>query len=287
MKTISTLNQAMLDSGAITLEWTLKITRLDGVVLRYTSGSNEATISGALYDPQPGFKLSSVTCTMGFGVDSGEITMLTTDEMTRANFLAGRWRGAVVEVQQYNWAAPTETPIPWPKYRLGNAKPQQGGFTLELRDLRQLMLQDMTRYTGQPCPYRLGSTLCGVQIDGSPVSYTFPFTITSVQSQSRFTCAAVAHAGDADYFTNGEVYFDDGPYADLGRPLWVLTHDVGGVITLAVPLYAGIAVAGQTGRIVAGCRKRKDEDCRDKFDNVLNFGGQEGVTAAEIVGGDA
>lgn len=262
------------------LAWTIRITRLDGVVLRYTAGMDSATIDAAVYLAAPGFNISTITCTLGFGVDSGEIKFLTTDDMTRAQFLAGRWRGAVVEVNQYNQDDATQGFRPWPKYRLGNATPTQDGFTVELRDLRQLMLQDNTRHTGQECPYRFGSPLC----TKDKALVTFPFTITSVQSLRRFTCSALANGSVADYYVNGEVYFDDGPYGNLGFPLWVLEHTAGGVITLAVPLYAGIAVVGQTGEIVAGCLKRKQEDCKVKYNNVINFGGQEGVTTAQIVG---
>jgi hypothetical protein len=101
---------------------------------------------------------------------------------------------------------------------------------------------------------------------------------------SQFTCSGLAQA--ADYFTAGELYFAVGPYATLGRPLWVLEHAAGGVITLAVPLYAGIATVGQTGTIIAGCTKRVLEDCRDKFANAINHGGQDGVTAEQVVGAE-
>ena len=281
MKTLSAGSQASAAAGYWPLAWAIKITRLDSVVLGFTSATRDETISGQLYEAAPGFNLSSVTCTLGFDVDGGEIDFLTTDDMTRASFLAGRWRGAVLELNEYNWAAPGDGFIPWPKYRLGVAKPTQSGFTVELRDLRQTLLQDMTRAIGPLCPYRLGSTLCTVNV----APFTHAFTITSVQSSSQFTCSGLAQA--ADYFTNGEVYFAVGPYASLGRPLWVLGHATGGVITLAVPLYAGTAVIGQTGTIVAGCTKRKAEDCGIKFSNIVNFGGQEGVTPAQVVGVEA
>ena len=118
-----------------------------------------------------------------------------------------------------------------------------------------------------------------VRYIGEAVAQYDSFTVTSAASLSQFTCSGLAQA--AGYFTNGEVYFADGPYATLGAPLWVREHTAGGVINLAVPLYAGIAVAGQTGTIVAGCQKRKNEDCRDKFNNVLNFGGHKDLPSTE------
>ena len=44
------------------------------------------------------------------------------------------------------------------------------------------------------------------------------------------------------------------------------------LVTLVLAMPAAVQV-GDTFSIVAGCRKRL-EDCRDKFDNVLNFRGE-------------
>lgn len=43
--------------------------------------------------------------------------------------------------------------------------------------------------------------------------------------------------------------------------------------TLMLPMVLPIQV-GDTYSVVAGCRKRLDEDCRLKFSNVLNFQGE-------------
>jgi hypothetical protein len=70
-----------------------------------------------------------------------------------------------------------------------------------------------------------------------------------------------------------------------GLSLLVKEHDTGGVIKLAVPLLADMVV-GQTGVIIAGCLKRRDEDCKTKFNNVINFGGAgvDAPTVAELIG---
>jgi uncharacterized phage protein (TIGR02218 family) len=280
MKTITVANQAMLDRGMNTLEWSVKFTRRDGVVFRYTSGASDATLGGFVHSAQPGFKVSNITCTLGYGVDTLEMTVLTTDDMVRADFLTGRWDRCRVEFNQYDWTAPADGTIAWPVYAVANVQPIQGGFTIEMRDLRQPMQQDYTRATGKTCPYRLGDARCGVVLAGSPVTFTHAFTVTGVTSRSIFTCSGLAQA--TDYFSNGECTFAVGLHADL--PLLVRSHSTGGVITLAVPLIDDILI-GDTGTVVAGCLKRFTEDCKTKFDNVLNFGGQKDApTTEELVG---
>jgi len=265
-------------AGAVkSLAWSVRITRGDAQVFRYTSGSNDATISAALYTAQPGFTVSSITATLGFGVDTLELTVLTNDDMVRADFLAGRWNAARAEFNQYNWKTPADGFIPWPTYAISNVEPVPGGFVIELRDLRQYLQQDYSLATSRTCPHRLGDANCTQALG----SFTHAFTVTGVTSRSVFTCSGLAQA--ADYFSNGQATFATGLHA--GLPLLVRSHAGGGVITLAVPLIADIAVA-QTGTIIAGCLKRFTEDCSTKFANILNFGGQKDLpTTEDLVGG--
>lgn len=277
MKTLSAGHLATLATRAHPLAWAVRITRGDAQVFRYTSGWSDATISSTLYTAQPGFTVSNITCTLGFGVDSLEMTVLTNDDMVRSDFLAGRWNAARVEFNQYNWAAVADGFIPWPTFTVSNVEPVLGGFVLELRDLRQYLQQDYTLATSRTCPHRLGDANCAKVL----TSFTHTFTVTGVTSRSVFTCSGLAQA--TDYFSNGQATFATGLHA--GLPLLVRAHATGGVITLAVPLIADIVVA-QTGTIIAGCLKRFTEDCQTKFNNVLNFGGFKDLpTTEDLVGG--
>ena len=58
---------------------------------------------------------------------------------------------------------------------------------------------------------------------------------------------------------------------NIGLSMEVKTYTVGNVL-LQMPMPFEIA-AGDAFNIVAGCAKRRFEDCRDKFSNVLNFRG--------------
>jgi uncharacterized phage protein (TIGR02218 family) len=276
-KTISAGHTTMIATGAIKLAWCVKFIRKDAQEFRFAAGSRTITLDSEVYDGAPGFMVSSLTCSAGFSVDTAELTMLTDSDLVKADFYAGRWDGCRVEFNQYNWSAAADGFIPWPFYRVSNITPIIGGFVLELRDGRQLWQQDFTRATGKTCPYRLGDAKCTKVL----TSFTHTFEITSVANRAQFTDSALAQ--DADYFTEGEVIFDDGLHEGLS--LLVKEHETGGVIKLAVPLLADMVV-GQTGVIIAGCLKRRDEDCKTKFNNVINFGGAgvDAPTVEELVG---
>lgn len=263
MKTLEAGMVTMTRGRVRTLSWAATLTRRDGVVLRYCSGSIDREIGGETYTAAPSFTLSTITCTAGVGmVDTLDLTVLPSADMERADLLAGRWDGCRVEFSQFDWKNLDNGLIPWPTYRVSDTRPKDGVFILNLRDLRVLWKQDYTLMTGKDCQNRLGDSRC--LVDLGPFTHTF--TVTSVNSARRqFTASGLAQP--ADYFTNGTLIWDDGLHADL--QMLVLDHASGGVITLAVPMLQNIE-AGQTGTLIAGCLYRL-EDCRDKFDNVLNM----------------
>lgn len=263
MKTLDPDMTAMLRSRVRTLGWAATMTRRDGEVFRYCSGSIDRGIDGETFSASPSFTLSTLTCTAGVGqVDTLDLTVLPSSDMNRADLLAGRWDGCRVEFNQFDWKDLDHGLIPWPTFRVSDTRPKDGVFILNLRDLRVLWKQDYTLMTGKDCQNRLGDARC--QVDLSPFTHTF--TITSVNSARRqFTASGLAQA--ADYFTDGTCRLDDGIHA--GLDLLVMDHASGGVITLAVPLLQNLEV-GMTGTLIAGCLKRL-QDCRDKFSNVVNM----------------
>ena len=277
MKTLSGGMATMVAGLARTLGWCMQITRKDGQIYRYVSGAADITLGGNLYTAAPGFSVSNITCTLGFSVDSLEMTVLAYTDLVKADFLSGRWNSARVDFNQYNWADASHGFIPWPSYRVANVRPILGGFVLELRDLRQLWQQDYTLTTGKQCQNRLGDSRCTKVL----TSFTHAFTVTGVTSRSVFTCSGLTQA--AGYFDNGVCRFGVGLHS--GLDLLILSHATGGVITLAAPLVSDITV-GQTGNVIAGCLKRL-EDCRDKFNNIINMRapGVHAKTLEELSGG--
>jgi uncharacterized phage protein (TIGR02218 family) len=278
MKTVSAGMETMVASPAQTLAWAITLTRRDGQVFRYCSSTRDKTIEGNLYIANPGFTVSNITCSAGPGVvDTLELIFLPSSDFAKADFWAGRWHGTRVEFNQFNWAAPADGFLPWPTYRVSDVESVVGGFKLQLRDLRVLWGQDYTLLTSKSCQNRLGDARCTKDL----TAFTYAFEVTAVTSaRTVFTIDLTGLA--ADWFTEGQVIFDDGLHADLS--LLVRDHATGGIITLAVPLITDIVV-GQTGTIIAGCLKRR-EDCRDKFDNILNMRapGLDAQTLEETVG---
>ena len=96
-----------------------------------------------------------------------------------------------------------------------------------------------------------------------------PFTVTSVTSNQVFRDSARLEA--ADYFAWGTIEWLTGNNAGARRK--VQAYAANGTFTLSQMMFGTVQV-GDTGTAIVGCRGRLEEDCRDKFNNVLNFGGE-------------
>lgn len=279
MKILTAESQAMVAGMGHPLAWAVTMTRPDGEVYRYCSGTRNKTIAGGLYIAHPGFSVSNLTCTEGPDViDSLELTMYAQNDLQKADFLTGRWNGTRVEFNEFDWSAPDNGLIRWPTYRVSDVEPVAGAFVLELRDLRVLWRQNYTLYTGKECQNRLGDYRCQIDLG----AWTLPFEITAIDNARQTFTIDLAEA--ADWATRGYIVLDAGLHLHSGLKLLVLDHATGGEITLAVPLIADVEI-GMTGLVTAGCLMRL-EDCRDKFDNILNMRapGVHAPTVEELVG---
>lgn len=252
-----------------TLVHGIRVVRKDGTVLGWTEHNKDATVTAlgeltALL-ANPGFSLSSLVSSAGLGVDTASCDVIAGDDITRADILAGKWDGASVYLFRYNWKNPAAGVVPVKRGSFGNFTPKLGQFTVEFRDLRQALQYDTTWVLQEACRWQLGDARCTKDL----ASFTHAGTVTAVASEYQFTASGLAQA--ADYFGEGEIEWLTGANAGLRHK--VRTHAGGGVFTLAWAAIYPIGV-GDTFTAIAGCRKRKAEDCVTKFDNVLNYGGE-------------
>lgn len=252
-----------------TLVFGVRIVRADGAVIAWTQHDRDqtVTIDGAstLLAANPGVVVTNFVSAAGLAVDNAVITVIAGDDLTRADILAGKWDGARVYIFRYNWNLPSAGILPVKRGSFGNFTPQQGQFKVEFRDLRQALQRDTTWVIQEACRWRLGDARCGVAL--APL--TVAAAVTAVANGYEFTASSLVQA--ADWFAEGSLTWLTGDNA--GTPARKVKAFAAGVVTLSEVSTFPI-VAGDTFEIIAGCRKRWDVDCKGKFDNILNFGGE-------------
>ncbi len=255
-----------------TLAWCLQITRQDGSVYRWTTAEMDIEISSdervnGTYTTAPGFDVSSIVSTAGFAVDNAEITQLEDGTVfTRAALLAGEWDCAewILFVCDYWEYGDTGVAIV-KRGRTGMHKSQRGRNVIELRDLRQGLQGEISPVMQSTCRAELGDGRCLKDLS----LFNVITTVTGVTSAWQFTASSLSQ--DAGWFTEGVLTWNSGDNANIS--VKVRKHSAGGVFLLGAPMVRPISV-GDEFIVFAGCTKRAMEDCRDKFDNLLNFRGE-------------
>ena len=273
-KTIPGPLLANYQSDTPTTAFGLRITRTDTTVFGWTSADINATIGPVTYRAAPGLDVASWTSSAGFAVDNTEITILPDDTiLTRADILAGRLNNAAFYLFRYNWASPGDGVETIGSGFLGEVHPKGGAYVAELRDLKQYLQQPVGAASTKTCRARFADFPAPVSDTVRcrlvAATYTVTGTITSVNSKQVFRDSARAEA--ADHFGEGILTWTGGLNSGLSQK--VKTYLANGTFTLSLPMIFNVQV-GDTYSVIAGCRKRLDEDCATKFGNELNFQGE-------------
>lgn len=270
MKTIPVNLASHIATRNTTLATALRVTREDGTVFGWTTHDVDDVVSGVTYYAAPGLQVTSVQVAGGAAVGNLELTTLHDGTVfNTVDLMNGVWRNAAFYLFRYNFASLSDGAEPLLAGTFGEFELRMNQIVIELRDLRQYLQQSVGAVSSKTCRYRLGDTLCGVVLTGSPNAFTASGFLTHVTSNRVFRDATRTEA--ADWFGYGEIEFATG--ANAGVRAKVKEYAADGTFTLEHALWGTVAVNDQYSAI-AGCRKRREEDCRDKFDNVLNFGGE-------------
>ena len=273
MKTIPIALAAHYNTRQTTVATALRITRPDAVVYAFTSHDIDDVVSGVTYMSNPGLAVKAIEIAANATVGNLELTTLHDGTVfTEIDVLGGKWRNSTFVLFRYNWASISDGIETVLAGVLGEVELRQNTIVAELRDYRQYLQQPVGSNSSKTCRYRLGSTdkfnggLCLKDISSPP--FTMPGTVVSVVSNSRWEDTGRFEV--YDFFSEGYVDWLTGDNATLRSKIF---QSNGTDIVLSLPMFATIHV-GDTYTIVVGCRKAREADCRDKFNNVLNFGGE-------------
>jgi uncharacterized phage protein (TIGR02218 family) len=265
VKTLPANLAAHVATRSTTLATALKITRTDGAVFGFTTHDVEDVVAGVPYKANPGLAVTDIVTAANAAVGNLELTTLhdgTT--FTTSDVLGGVWRNASFILFRYNWASIADGIDTLMAGTLGEFELRQNTVIAELRDLRQYLQQSVGNASSKTCRARLGDARCAKVL----TSFTYAGTLTGVTSNQVFTASARTEA--AGWFDAGQITFTSG--ANIGRSAKIKSF-ASGTFTLALPLYGTVAI-GDAYSVVAGCRKRLEEDCVAKFANALNFQGE-------------
>jgi uncharacterized phage protein (TIGR02218 family) len=252
-----------------------KITRVDAQVFRFTDHVENLPIGAETYLAATGYTASAVQSSADLAVDNLEIEgVLDSSTITEGDLLAGVWDFAQVEIFRVNYLATADGVLWLRKGRLGQIRLSRATFVAELRGLAQAMQQVIGEVYSPSCRANLGDTRCGVNLAPLTVAGTVTGGIVG-----RSVFADTARTEALGWFDGGLLTWTSG--ANAGRTMEVKLWTLAGTLfTLALPMVGTIAV-GDAYTVYPGCQKRVYTDCRDKFNNIVNFRGEPFVPGEE------
>jgi uncharacterized phage protein (TIGR02218 family) len=274
MKPMDVDLQADYALGTTTMCKCLKVTRLDGVIVGVTDHVTTFDFGGVTYLASAGFSVSDIENSSDMSPDNLEIEGFLADPLvTEEDIYSGRWDNAAFELFEVNFRD-LANGRNWIKAgNFGEVRAKtKGAFTIELRGLMQRYSRRIIELTSKECLAEFGDARCGIDL----ALWTESATVDTVPEQYlQFTDPA--HTEEADYWKGGTATFTSGDNSAAGDAGTNLSMEIksstsAGLIALyqAMPFPIGV---GDTVTLVRGCQKRLEADCRDTYDNVVNFRG--------------
>lgn len=247
----------------------LRIVPVTGSTIRITHHPRSLTMSnGEIYLTGAGYEFTGYSATASLSpamVDlAGIAGMAGIDADTLAS---GVFDGARCYLFATTWNTPVEDEEPIAASLLGKTTLMDERYTIEEMALVDALNQSVGKTYSAGCQKTFGGQeYAGCMVDLSLITVTG--TLTAVTSGSIFRDSA--RTEDADWFAGGTVQFTSGANAGM-KATEVKIYSANGTIETWEPFYT-TPVIGDAYTLIPGCRKRL-VDCRDKWSNVINFGG--------------
>ena len=269
MKQLSPELDAHIQSGITTLAtcWILK--RLDGVEFGFTDHDQLLAVNGVTCEPETGMTGSELRQSEGFASDDQDISgILSSDRISEADVMSGRYDGATIETWRVNWQSPEQMVLIRTGF-LGDINRTDTGFQTEIRGLSVALEQERGRIYQHTCDAAFGDKRCGVDLSHSDLS--FEGMVTEKASPTELGVSFEVKPA------NGRLAL--GQISFLSGAASVMTYDIlnhrneqnADYLELWLPLHSEIAI-GDRVRAFAGCDKQF-ATCRDQFSNQRNFRG--------------
>lgn len=245
--------------------------RPDGNVFGFTDHDKRLTIDGVHYTPTNGISVTSITTSSGLNVDNLEM-MGFVALVSESEIQAGRWDHSDVRVFEVNWANPALGINRLKRGILGDITLEDKALRCEVRGLTQYLIAAVGETTSKFCKADLFDDRCKVPETEGVYKFS-AVAVTSIASNRTFAFSSVVQA--SDFFTNGKVLGVAGLNAGIVREIKLHTSGspAGAALIELFEQMPYDIFLGDTFTLYAGCQKRYEEDCIDKFDNGINFRG--------------
>jgi uncharacterized phage protein (TIGR02218 family) len=279
MKTLDSTFANSLTNSSLTLAWCWLITRIDGLMLGFTSLDVPIAIDNVTYRPFTGFDAGAAQISEGVEkLDSQTLTgILDVSGISKADLQSGIYERAEVRRFLIDYSnLPSSLNLTPPKHLelprgyLAETKRNNLGYELKVKDDLSLLDNQIGQTTSMTCRANLGDDKCRKNL----TAFTHAVTITAITDNRIFSISGGKPDG---YFDKGRIKFTSGLNNGIHRDVGFYAQNK---IILYQPLPFPVAV-GDALTAVAGCLKT-ELACITKFQNFANFVGEPDVPTTDL-----
>jgi len=258
----------------------LRIVCNNGLTVRLTRYPVDLVMSnGQVYQTGTGYDFTGYSATSSMSPSAIDLDgFLGFAGVTRDALSSGVFDGARCYLFATSFLNPVEDYEPIVASIMGKTTLEDNRYRVEEMSLVDALNQSVGKTYTAACPKTFGGQeYAGCKIDLAAITVTG--TLSAVTSASILRDASRAEA--ADYFAAGTLQFTSGPNAGL-KPMEIKRHEADGTLEVFEPFYYPPSI-GDAYTLIPGCRKRL-ADCRDKWVNVINFGGFSNIPTSSQYG---
>lgn len=246
------------------------IVRRDGIAKRFTTLDRDLVVGGVTYRSCRSIDASAIEASASTAPANLEVLgIIDAAEITTDDLVAGLYDHALVELFRVDWADPARGIQVLHRGRIGVVKAGATMYQAELLSPFEALRQRIVDAYTPECRWDLGEGFgvggrAGCKVDLA--AWTASGTVSEAISRRRFGAGVLAQG--EGYFDYGLLTFTSGLNAGHAREVksWTARR-----FELWDELPYDVA-PGDAFSVHAGCDKRR-QTCRDKFANILNFGG--------------
>lgn len=244
-------------------------------VLAFTDLNEGVDLDGITYGYKSSFSGSNIESEGNMAVDNLELEGIISNlanDISEENILAGRFDLAELRLFQVNYEDVSMGRVWLRRGWVGGLAVEDNKYTAEFRGMMDMLQQQTLEIYSPDCRFDLGDGRCMFDLTGNTATPVTAATVTgSVTSltNNRVFQDTTRTEGD-NYFQFGEVIFTKGSNTGLSREVKEYTF-ISSELEVIIAFPFNIEV-GDEYIVIAGCDKTF-LSCKDKFNNLINFGG--------------
>jgi uncharacterized phage protein (TIGR02218 family) len=250
------------------------IERTDGAVLRVCNHNSNLTVNGFVYHAASGFATSARERGANLQERNVEVRgYLTSDFITEDDLRAGFYRDAKIIESVVNWRYPWAGIFSSSIYFIQQMTYTSETWQVQIIGFTRRLQKARGDTYGRMCRWDLGEAFGEDGVAGCKVNLEFlrnNGSVTEVTTQRNNFKTTMT--GPDNYYNRGIITWTSGANIGIESEIQSFKHTDGKVVLFLRTPY-DIAVA-DTFSIIPGCNHVMDGDCKNVYNNVVNFGGQ-------------